>query len=97
MPYHPAMRYPTQWIRLAGNARAIKEGSRKAWRCFLADGTLIELTGFRQTGTASGRNTFYRTVLDHPEMADGLSAWIDMYGTLSVEDGEATLELENPA
>ena len=91
------MRYETQWIRLAGNARAIKEGSETAWRCYLADGELIELSVFAHVGTASRENCIYRTMLDSPAIADGLSAWIDMYGRLEVDGTSAVLRLENPA
>lgn len=88
---------PEQWIRVAGNARAIKDGSQKAWRCYLASGEMIELTSFAHRGESTLDNCAYRTVLDSPDSANGLTAWIDMYGTLTVDNEVAILDFKNPA
>lgn len=92
------MRYESQWIRIAGNAKAVKAGSKKAWRCNPSStNEVTEVERFKMTGNSTEKNCFFRTVVDHPETADGLTAWIDMYGTLTIDGETALVELENPA
>ena len=86
------------WIRIAGNAKMIREGGLWHWRCYVRlEGPEIPLKGFRLAGgEASERNLRPGT---DPAAANplGLAAWIDFYGDLTVTDGIAEIRLKNPA
>jgi len=98
-------RHEKVWIKLAGNAKRIKEGGKEGWRCFIssepitipsADGE-IALLDWKLSGRASLTNhipgTFkFREGVEIPTLV----AWIDMFGSISIENGVAHIELLEP-
>ncbi len=73
------------WIRVAGNATAIKEGKSHGWRLYInACEPEIPLRDWRVTGTVE-RN--FRPQIDTKgERPLGLSAWIDLHGDLEIDE-----------
>ncbi|MEK9152071.1 MAG: hypothetical protein AAB692_01770 [Patescibacteria group bacterium] len=83
------------WVRIAGNAKRIRTaGDPFHWRCFVRRaGPEIALHSFRVSGTAAGDNMLPGT---DPVAANplGLTAWIDFYGDVTVEEDVAHITLK---
>ena len=94
------------WIRIAGNAKRIKEGGREGWRCFISDAPIsvpsaddeILLTDWGVSGNAVPGKNFVPGTFKFLKPTDKpiLVAWIDMYGHVVVENGLAQIELLLP-
>ncbi|MBI4094575.1 MAG: hypothetical protein HY435_00055 [Candidatus Liptonbacteria bacterium] len=84
------------WIRIAGNAKRIREGDQYGWRCFV-DGSLEEIPLIRWdiAGSATQKNFKPGTNPDGNEQ--GIVAWIDFFGNIAIDKGTAHIELLNPA
>lgn len=86
------------WIRVAGNARMIREGGAFPWRCYLGRREPeIPLREWSLEGRATRENVVQQTSLTHAETSLGLAAWIDFYGDAAIEDGKLRIELKKPA
>jgi len=94
-------------IRIAGNAKRIKDGGKEGWRCFVSDTPVtipslndeIPLEDWYLAGTSfPGRNfkagKFRRSGSE--VTAPAIVAWIDMYGNIEIADGVAHIELLAP-
>lgn len=83
------------WVRVAGNVKRIRtEGDLFHWRCFIALAhPEIPLRTFRLHGLADGKNMVPGT---DPSGSNplGLSAWIDLYGDVAIENGIARITLK---
>lgn len=84
------------WVRVAGNVRRIRtEGDLFHWRCFIAlEQPEIPLRTFRLFGPADGKNMKAGTDPSGSN-ALGLSAWIDFYGDVEIENGIARITLKS--
>lgn len=83
------------WVRVAGNVKRIRTaGDPFHWRCFIAvEQPEVPLRSYELFGQADGKNMRVGT---DPAAANplGLSAWIDFYGDVTVEDGIARITLK---
>lgn len=85
------------WIRIAGSAANIKEGKPHHWRCFIdRQGPAVPLITWRLEGAVSGANHIVGTAPKNDE-PNGLTAWIDVFGTIRIEDDVAVVQLLTPA
>ncbi|MBI4457975.1 hypothetical protein HY633_03370 [Candidatus Uhrbacteria bacterium] len=83
------------WIRVAGNVKRIRtEGDPYHWRCFVRrEGPEVALRSFRVDGVATGGNVIPGT---DPAASNplGLTAWIDFFGVMTVENDMALITLK---
>lgn len=91
------------WIRIAGNAKRIKEGGKEGWRCFVSNMPIqipsvdeeIPLTDWSLSGTAvPGANFIPGTYkFGKSRLEPVLVAWIDLFGSITIEEGVAHILL----
>ncbi len=88
--------HPAAWLRIAGNSMSIKSRLPARWRCYVnRTPPVIPLVEWRVSGTVTGRNFVTGTAPDGDE--NGLIAWIDVYGVLTVDEKlHAVIELREP-
>jgi len=86
------------WIRFAGERRAWegKNTTPYRWRIFVHPNFErgIKVKRLRLEGKASNRNN--RTGWRQKKDENGVIAWIDYFGDLTVRDGVATIVFQEP-
>jgi hypothetical protein len=83
------------WIRVAGHATRIKEKHPHGWRCYIEGNSAeIALKDWSMSGITIGTNFipgFSATKDKH-----GLVAWIDCFGSYTIENEVLHITLEEP-
>ena len=83
------------WVRVAGNAANIKASHPYGWRCFIGgDPKEIPLKEWVVNGQCSQKNFIPGVNATGDE--NGLVAWIDFFGSFSIEDGVLRVNLAMP-
>jgi hypothetical protein len=84
------------WIRIAGNARNIKEEKAMHWRCYINDINEEEpISRWFVDGIVNNTNFIART--NSKRDKNGLIAWIDLYGDIVIDaDRNAYITLRLP-
>ena len=100
------MEWKNCWIKIAGNARRIRDESNPNkselmkpglfWRCMIVGVNVPEfwilLTYFSLVGNATPNNN-----VPHADPNGGsLVAWIEYFGDVIIEDARATVTLKDP-
>lgn len=89
--------YKDIWVRIAGDKNRIHSGDTLQWRCFVSKKG--EPIYFRQriiSGDSTPQNNIMLTKNDEQD-PNGLTAWIDYYGDVSIDNDTLTVQLKNPA
>ncbi len=88
-------KYSNIWIRLAVNKQGIKEGSGNHWRVYLNKaGDLVPIKTWKTIGNATATNIVPGSDTSFDQ--NGLLAWIDIYGNVTIIEDNLTVELLEP-
>ncbi len=90
------------WVRVAGNAKNVRAGSRYGWRCFLGDESGVDpkkeisLVHWSFTGAANEHNAIPGISSNGTSQEVTVLAWIDLYGDVAIENDTLHVTLRNP-
>ncbi len=92
------------WVRIAGNAKKVREGSNLGWRCFLGNAEGIKpdeeipLTHFLCSGNATQDNFIPGINPRGGEKGETVLAWIDLFGDAEIDQNDVLhITLRDPA
>ncbi len=86
------------WVRVAGHVQRIRANQPAHWRAYLhREGEEVPILAWSLSGYASTTNIVHGTD-PLAQNALGLTAWIDFFGHISIEEGRLHITLcESPS
>ena len=87
----PHTTVPNTWVRVAGNARMIRDREAHHWRCYIKGSQReVNLRTWDVSGEVTPQNMIPGSNPDGD--SNGLVAWIDLFGDVHI-DGNSALHI----